>query len=73
MLQTLVILAEAATAGFFVLFCLLIASDGIRGPVLEIQTSDPVGRVLIRNAQIAFIVGYGVFFASTIAIALDLL
>ncbi len=72
MLQALVFLAEAATAAFFIIFSLLIASDGIRGPVFEIKAVDPVGRTLIRNAQIAFVVGYGVFFASTIAIALDL-
>ena len=73
MLQALVLFAEAAAAAFFILLCTLIASDGVRGPVFEIKTADPVGRTLIRNAQIAFVVGYGVFFASTIAIALDLL
>ena len=73
MLPALVLLAEAATAVFFVIFCLLIASDGIRGPVFEIKVKDPVGRALIRNAQVAFVVGYGTFFASTIAIAFDLL
>ena len=73
MLQALVFIAEAATVAFFVLFCLLIASDGIRGPVFEIKSADPVGRTLIRNAQVAFVVGYSVFFASTIVIALDLL
>ena len=73
MLQALVILAEAAIAAFFILFCTLIASDGVRGPVFEIKTTDPVGRTLIRNAQFAFVVGYGVLFASTIAIAFDLL
>lgn len=73
MLHALVIFAEAATAGFFILFCTLLASDGIRGPVFEIRTADPVGRTLIRNVQIAFAVGYSVFFMSTFAIALDLL
>ena len=73
MLQALVFLAEAATAAFFILFCTLIGSDGIRGPVFEIKTADPVGRTLIRNAQIAFVDGYGTFFVSTIAIALNLL
>ena len=73
MLQALVILAEAATVAFFFLFCTLIASDGVRGPVFEIKTADPVGRTLIRNAQIAFVIGYGLFFVSTIAIAFDLL
>ena len=73
MLQALVFFAEAATAVFFVLFCLLIASDGIRGPIFEIKVADPVGRTLIRNAQVAFMLGYGVVFASTIAIAFDIL
>ena len=69
MLQALVLLAETATVAFFVMFCLLIASDGIRGPFFEIKVKDPVGRTLIRNAQIAFVVGYGVLFASTFVIA----
>ena len=73
MLQSLVLFAEAATLAFVILFCTLIASDGMRGPVFEIHVADPVGRTLIRNAQIAFVVGYGAFFVSTIAIAFGLL
>lgn len=43
-------------------FCLMLASDGLRGRVFEIPTKDPVGRFLIRNAQVAFTLGYGIFF-----------
>ncbi|WP_068118689.1 hypothetical protein [Tropicimonas marinistellae] len=65
--------AEAATVLFFVLFCLALASDGIRGRIFDIHTDDPVGRCLIRNAQVAFMIGYPVLFAATFAIAVGLL
>jgi len=69
----LVFAAEAATTAFFVIFCLMIASDGVRGPVFDIQSHDPVGRCLLRHAQIAFAIGYSTFIASTIAIAFGIL
>lgn len=69
-MPAIVLAAEAATLGFLVVFALMIASDGLRGSVTEIKVGDPVGRFLIRNAQIAFGVGYSAFFVSTIAIAL---
>ena len=69
----IVFAAEAATVLFFVVFFLALASDGLKGRVFEIHTKDPVGRFLIRNVQIAFMIGYPVFFASTIAIAFGLL
>ena len=72
-MSMLVIAAEAASALFLIVFCLMLASDGLCGPVFEIRTSDPVGRFLIRNAQVALAVGYAAFFASTAAIALGLL
>lgn len=72
-MHVLVFAAEAATACFFVIFCIALASDGVWGRIFEIHTEDPVGRCLIRNAQVAFLVGYPVFFASTFAIALELL
>ena len=72
-MHVLIFAAEAATVLFLVVFCLTLASDGIIGRFFEIHTDDPVGRCLIRNAQVAFLVGYPVFFASTIAIALGLL
>lgn len=68
----LFILAELVTLGFFVIFCLALASDDIRGPVFEIKVTNPVGRVLLRNAQIAFILGYDAFFGLTAAIALNI-
>lgn len=72
-MHLIVFAAEAATVLFLVTFCLALASDGVFGRIFEIHTNDPVGRCLIRNAQIAFLTGYPVFFASTIAIALGLL
>ncbi len=72
-MHVIVIAAEAATVLFLVIFCLALASDGVRGRIFEIHTDDPVGRCLIRNAQVAFMIGYPVLFASTIAIALELL
>lgn len=69
----LVIAAEVATAAYFIIFCLMIASDVIRGQVFDIQTRDPVGRCLLRHAQLAFVIGYSTFTASTIAIAFGLL
>ena len=34
--------------------------------VFAIATSDLIGRTLIRSAQAAFVIGYGVFFATTV-------
>lgn len=72
-MHLIVFAAGAATVLFLAIFCLALASDGVWGRIFEVHTDDPVGRCLIRNAQIAFMVGYPVFFASTIAIALGLL
>ena len=62
-----VLFAELATAGFFVIFCALLATAGFKGPIFEISTKDPVGRTLIRSAQAALVTGYGVLFVLTFA------
>ena len=72
-MHLIVFAAEAATVLFLAIFCLALASDGIFGQIFKIHTDDPVGRCLIRNAQIAFMIGYPVVFASTVTIALGLL
>ncbi|PRY19606.1 hypothetical protein CLV78_12022 [Aliiruegeria haliotis] len=72
-MHLIVFAAEVATVLFLAIFCLALASDGIFGQFFKIHTEDPVGRCLIRNAQIAFLIGYPVFFASTIAVALGLI
>lgn len=69
-MHLIVLAAEAATVLFLVVFGLALSSDGVRGGVFEIHTDDPVGRCLIRNAQIAFMTGYPVLFAITIAFGL---
>ena len=61
----LVLLCEAATALFVAAFCVMLTSDGLRGPAFRIDVSDPVGRFLIRNVQCAFVLGYGTFFIHT--------
>ena len=72
-MHIVVLAAEAAALILLITWCLMIASDGIRGPVFSIAAKDPVARFLIRNAQVAFVLGYTTFFASTAAIALGLL
>lgn len=69
-MSAIVFVAEAATLGFFAVFGLALASDGLRGPAFAIQSDDAVGRALIRAVQAAFVIGYGVFFAVSIAMAL---
>lgn len=65
----LVLICEAATVLFLVVFCVALASDGIRGPVFRIDITDPVGRFVIRNVQCAFVLGYGTFFIHTAYLA----
>ena len=59
----LVLVAEVTTIALMGLFVLMLASDGLRGPVFTIASRDPIGRFFIRNIQIAFVLGYGGFFA----------
>lgn len=65
-MAALVFLAEAATLGFFALFCAALWGAQSEGRVFE-TPADPVGRVLIRAVQVAFVLGYGGFFAFSIA------
>lgn len=66
----IVLLCEVATVLFLAVFCLALASDGIRGPAFRIDVSDPVGRFLIRNVQCAFVLGYGIVFIHTVIVAM---
>ncbi|TCL10247.1 hypothetical protein BXY66_2316 [Shimia isoporae] len=69
----IVFIAEALTAVFLLTFCLMLASDGLMGKVFEIKVKDGVGRFLIRNAQVAFVVGYTAFFAFSIYEVVDVI
>ncbi len=62
---TIVILAQLATVGFFVIFLAYAAMHADPRPAFEITTRDPVGRTLIRSVQVAFVIGYGIFFLGT--------
>ena len=66
-MHLIVLLAELATVGFFAVFLGYAATHADRGPAFAIKTTDRVARTLIRSAQIAFVVGYGAFFAATAA------
>lgn len=68
MLHYVVFAAEAATVIAIGVFCMLLASDGLFGRIFAIHSHDPVVRWFIRNVQVAFVLGYSVFFASTIYI-----
>jgi hypothetical protein len=69
-MSALVLGAELGAIAFLFVFCLTLASDGIRGPVFGISSGDPVGRTLIRSVQAAFAAGYSFFFVTSIVQAL---
>ena len=69
----IVILAELATIGFFAIFLAYGASHADGGPAFAIKGADLVGRTLIRSVQVAFVLGYGVFFLGTMIHAFGLI
>ena len=68
-----VLLAELATVGFFVVFLTYAAMHADRAPAFAVTRKDPVARTLLRSVQIVFVGGYGVFFLATALHALELI
>ena len=68
-----VILAQVATVGFFVVFLSYAAMHADRAPAFAVTRKDPVARTLLRSVQVAFVCGYGVFFAATALHALGVI
>lgn len=67
-----VLLAELATVGFFVVFLTYAAGHADDGPAFAVSRKDPVARTLLRSVQVAFVSGYGLFFVATALHALGL-
>lgn len=63
-MQTIVIIAIVAAVAFMATWIAAQAGE-IRKEqgIFEIQTKDPVSRVVLRAVQAAFVIGYGAFFA----------
>ena len=65
-MPALVLVAEALTLIMIVTYLVMLSSDGLLGRIFELRVIDPVGRTLIRNAQVAIVLGYGGFFTYSI-------
>ena len=58
----LVLCAEVFTLMFATVFVIALSSSRSTSGFWDVATADPVGRTLIRSAQIAFALGYGSLF-----------